>query len=50
MTRYDALYECYITGQIGDDDMTRLMREDQVFAAFVKHKDATRLTKGKPNG
>ena len=50
MTRYDALYECYVTGQIGEDDMARLMREDVVFAAYVKHQDEIRLSKGNPNG
>jgi hypothetical protein len=47
MTRYNALYECYMTGQLPEADMARLMRDDVVFAAFVKRKDETRLQKGK---
>lgn len=47
MTRYDALYECYMTGQLPEADMARLLREDALFAAYVKRQDEIRFSKGK---
>lgn len=46
MNKYEALYECYYSGQMSEADMANAMR-DAMFAAFVKRKEATRFGKGR---
>lgn len=46
MSRFQALYECYYSGQMTERDMAAAMR-DAVFAAFVRRKEAVRFGKGR---
>lgn len=38
MTRYDTLYACYLSGQMSESDMMARLREDDMFAAYVKRR------------